>query len=631
MTPSTSPTGVFRWPASTIASGIADLVARFVSAGQSGLRRTSEFLKFMRNPEERTHETTRGRNACLLIFALRPIPTSRLPLPHCGPILFDQAGRVNEDVGAKPIHRGMIVNVENNFSPETGIRFPFADGDMAQQIRAVDWAATVVGPIENWSDALRFALDMMLGCAFPATLQWGRDLILFYNDAYIPLIGYRHPIALGKPIFDAFPEIVQTYRPLAERVWRGERIVLEDQPYRYARHEKVEDLWYDLSYSPIHEVDGTVAGIFAVGVNTTAKVLAERARSNADQRLRRVLETDAVGVIFFDYSGTVVDANQVFINMTGYSRAEIDARAVTWRTMTPPEWVKASEEQMEKLARTGRIGPYEKEYILKDGSRRWMLFAGRDLGDGTIAEYAVDVSDRKKAQETLLRTEKLATLGRLAASIAHEINNPLEATTNLLYLVQTSNGLPDGAKEHLDSAAAELQRVAHITRQSLGFYRESSGPSEVSVTQLIDDTIDLLRGKVLVKNIQVHRAWDGDVKVKAVPGELRQVFSNLLSNSLDALPPGGDILIRVKALGGTKDPNVRVTFADSGPGIPAQMHPRIFDPFFSTKGDRGTGLGLWVTKQLVEKHGGSIRMRSRSQPPRTGTAFAVTLPMGHLA
>jgi PAS domain S-box-containing protein len=523
------------------------------------------------------------------------------------------------------------VNLNNDFSPKSGIRWPFAEGNMADKIRAFDWASTAIGPIENWSNGLRFAVDMMLGCAFPATLQWGSDLILFYNDAYIPLIGSRHPRALGRSIFDAFPEIVQTYRPMAQRVWRGERIVLEDQLYRYALDEKVEELWYDLSYSPVHEADGGVAGIFAIGVNTTAKVLSERARSSADQRLRRVLETDAVGVIFFDHSGTVVDANQVFIDMTGYSRAEINARAVTWRTMTPPEWVKASEEQMEKLARTGRIGPYEKEYILKDGSRRWMLFAGRDLGDGTIAEYAVDVSDRRKAQETLLRTEKLATLGRQAASIAHEINNPLEAATNLLYLVQTSNGLSDEAKERLDCAAAELQRVAHITRQSLGFYRETSGPSEVSVTRLIDDTIDLLRGKVVLKNIQVHRAWDGEVRVQAVPGELRQVFSNLLSNSLDALPPGGDILIRVKALGGPVDPNVRVTFVDSGPGIPAEMHPKIFDPFFSTKGDRGTGLGLWVTKQLVEKHGGSIRMRSRSHPPRTGTAFAVTLPMCPIA
>jgi PAS domain S-box-containing protein len=518
-------------------------------------------------------------------------------------------------------------NVDNDFTVKSGIRWPFADCNMAHQIRAIDWTSTAVGPIEDWSDGLRFAMDMMLGCAFPATLQWGPDLILFYNDAYIPLIGSRHPHALGMPIFDAFPEIVQTYRPIAERVWRGERIVLEDQLYQYARQEKAEDLWYDLSYSPVHEANGRVAGIFAIGVNTTAKVLAERARSSADQHLRRVLETDAVGVIFFDYSGTVVDANQVFINMTGYSRAEINARAVTWRTMTPSEWVTASEEQMEKLAQTGRIGPYEKEYILKDGSRRWMLFAGRDLGDGTIAEYAVDVSDRKKAQETLLRTEKLATLGRLAASIAHEINNPLEAATNLLYLVQISDGLPDEAKGRLDTAASELRRVAHITRQSLGFYRETSGPSEVSVTRLIDDTVDLLRGKIALKDIQVHRAWDGDVRMNAVPGELRQVFSNLLSNSLDALPPGGDILIRVKVLGGPEDPNVRVTFADNGPGIPADMHPRIFDPFFSTKGDRGTGLGLWVTKQLVEKHGGLIRMRSRSQPPGTWTAFAVTLPM----
>lgn len=526
---------------------------------------------------------------------------------------------------------GDHVKGDNELAPKSGIRWPFADGAMAQQIRTFDWASTAVGPVAGWTDGLRFALDMMLSCAFPATLQWGPELILFYNDAYIPLIGARHASALGMPMLDAFPEIGEIYRPMAERVLSGERIVLRDQLYQYVREEKVEDLWFDLSYNPVREAHGEVAGIFAIGVDTTAKVVAERARSSADERLRRVLETDAVGVIFFDYTGTVVDANQVFIDMTGYSRAEIDARTLTWKTMTPPEWVKVSEEQMENLARTGRIGPYEKEYILKDGSRRWMIFAGRDLGDGTIAEYAIDVTARRKAEETLLRTEKLATLGRLAASIAHEINNPLEATTNLLYLVQTSEGLSDEVKEHLDLAAAELQRVAHITRQSLGFYRDTSGPSEVSVTRLIDDTIDLLRAKVALKKIHVQREWDSEVKVKAAPGELRQVFSNLLSNSLDALAPGGDILIRVKALGHPEASQVRVTFADSGPGIPPEAHAKIFDPFFSTKGDHGTGLGLWVTRQLVEKHGGSIRMRSRNQAPRTGTAFAVTLPVEQVA
>lgn len=353
---------------------------------------------------------------------------------------------------------------------------------------------------------------------------------------------------------------------------------------------------------------------------------AEMAKISADTRLKRIMETDAVGMIFFNSEGTIIEANDVFLKMVNYTHDDVESGTLTWRKLTPPEWVASSEEQMLGFAETGRIGPYEKEYFRRDGSRRWMYFAGRDLGDGTIVEYAIDITDRKRAEAALVRNDKLSTLGRLAASIAHEINNPLEATTNLLYLAKNALGLPPEAKEYLTLAEAELNRVAHITRQSLGFYRESSQPLDVSLPEIIDATLDLLHAKITSKQAQVARQWRENVKIRAVPGELRQVFSNLLTNSLDAIEAGGTINVRAARHATSRGPTIRVSFSDSGCGIDPEKHKNIFDPFFTTKQDLGNGLGLWVTSQIVEKHRGTIRMRSRTADPYRGTTFTLTFP-----
>jgi C4-dicarboxylate-specific signal transduction histidine kinase len=156
-------------------------------------------------------------------------------------------------------------------------------------------------------------------------------------------------------------------------------------------------------------------------------------------------------------------------------------------------------------------------------------------------EYAIDITDRKRAEAALVRNEKLASLRRLVASISHEINNPLEATTNLLYLAKDVDGLPVAAREYLLLADAELKRIAHITRQSLGFYRESSSVTEVSVPEILDATIDLLRSKIANKNAHIERRWSTDLMMQGIAGELRQIFSNLLTNSLDDIDSGGRI------------------------------------------------------------------------------------------
>jgi len=244
------------------------------------------------------------------------------------------------------------------------------------------------------------------------------------------------------------------------------------------------------------------------------------------------------------------------------------------------------------------------------------------------AQLEAEVVVRKKAEEALIISEKLASVARMSAVIAHEINNPLAAVTDLLYLAQTVDGMPNEAIEYLKAADGELKRVAHITRQTLGFYREMNAPTSFQLSSLLDSILDLLQSKIRSKRAIVENRCDAQVQVTAVYGELRQVFSNLLVNSLDAIPENGRVVLRASA---SKEPNagtdrIRVVVADDGKGISPAILLQIFEPFFTTKGLIGNGLGLWVSKQIIEKHGGAVRVRSRTTGPHHGTTFAVFLP-----
>jgi signal transduction histidine kinase len=266
---------------------------------------------------------------------------------------------------------------------------------------------------------------------------------------------------------------------------------------------------------------------------------------------------------------------------------------------------------------------YELTYCRKDHSEFPAVVsvtALRDAADVIIGYLLIgtDNTARKRAEAALLRSEMLLTAGRMAASIAHEINNPLEATMNTLYLARTTPGVPFEAMEYLDLADGELMRIAHITRQSLGFYREFSPATSNSARELIDSVVNLLQAKIRANGAIIERQCE----------EKMRVVANLLANSLDATDRDGRIVLRASAFSDAKDGSrwVRVVVADCGVGMSAVTMKSIFDPFFTTKGTVGTGLGLWVCKQLVEKHGGSIRVRSNTHGLRKGTTFAVSLP-----
>ena len=240
-----------------------------------------------------------------------------------------------------------------------------------------------------------------------------------------------------------------------------------------------------------------------------------------------------------------------------------------------------------------------------------------------------DVTHERKSEEVLRKTEKLASAARLSATVAHEINNPLEAIFNLVYVAKTNPDIPPSVVTQLTLAEQELERVAHIARQTLGFYRDSSVSENIDLAALIESVFSIYSHKFHAKNIHIHRDFGECPPFRGVPGELKQAVSNLISNAADAVGVEGTIAVHLhckEEKNGAR--TIRIVVEDDGPGVPAEHSERIFEPFFTTKQDVGTGLGLWVTKGIVDRHQGSILVRTRAEDgDLQGAAFTVLLPL----
>jgi signal transduction histidine kinase len=271
--------------------------------------------------------------------------------------------------------------------------------------------------------------------------------------------------------------------------------------------------------------------------------------------------------------------------------------------------------------------PLLKEFrvLWPNGEVHWVEIRGtrtpgtRNLWRG----IAVDITDRKLAEAALLRSEKLAAMGRMASTVAHEINNPLEAVTNLLYLVRADTTINESSRAFLDTAELELSRLGHITRLTLGFVRASEKPRTLELSHSVDDVLAIFRSRSDMKKISIQRNYQPDVFVTLQPHELRQIITNLASNSIDALSgPGAQVAIHTR----TEQDLAVLLFEDNGSGIGEAHLPRIFEPFFTTKEDVGTGIGLWVTRELVHKNGGRISVQSGDLANGMKTCFRIEFP-----
>lgn len=352
--------------------------------------------------------------------------------------------------------------------------------------------------------------------------------------------------------------------------------------------------------------------------------------------LDSMLANAPIGLAFFDRRGRFVRVNHVFASMTGVPLSrhlgrtlpELLPQPVAEELENTVLRVFAEEEPVRDLELTGH---HDKS------TRPWTWLASAypvrptPLQVRWVGVIVLDASQRKRSEDALRRTEKLAATGRLAASIAHEINNPLEAITNLLFLLHNFCQLQDPALNYVVMAEDEAHRIAEITQQTLRFYRQSTLPARANMGELLGSVLRLYHGRLGTLGIQVKQDFDPQTDLFCFAGEIRQVFANLVGNAIDACGGGGRLVVRARRSHDWSDSGrsgVRFTVADTGTGMEPAVRERIFEAFFTTKEVTGTGLGLWVSQEIVAKHRGLIHVRSRQAQPgkSSGTVFQIFLP-----
>jgi two-component system, sporulation sensor kinase E len=379
---------------------------------------------------------------------------------------------------------------------------------------------------------------------------------------------------------------------------------------------------------------GSPLRILGASVDVTELRRSEEALRNREEHYRAAIDVGKIGTWEWEIAQNRVIISDKIYDFTGIEKAASHVTLEEW--MEPVH--KDDRPRVESAMRSAleRDAKYEAEFrVVEQGTNevRWVAASGRVLMDNAgkplrMLGAAVDVTERRRSEEALRNSEKLAATGRLAASIAHELNNPLETLTNLIFLARTAGGVNSQGDRFLAMAEEELKWAAHLTKQTLGFYRDSTFPKRFDVAQALDDVLSLYARKIESKGAHVCKEYSGSTQMLGLTGEIRQMISNLLANAVDALPSkGGMLRLRIRSIANWNGTGkaLRITIADTGVGIPCEMRKHIFEPFFTTKPDTGTGLGLWLTKNIVEKHQGTIRFAS-SNVGRTGTVFVLTLP-----
>jgi len=442
------------------------------------------------------------------------------------------------------------------------------------------------------------------------------------NDEFLRITGYsREELAAGVVRWDTMtpPEYAELdLQHIAEAAERG-----SCTPYQkeYIRKDgkRVPIL---CGYALLEGSDQNYIGFIT---DLSAQKQAEQALLERERHFRELAESLPQMVWEADADTSITYVNRRWIEYTGFGVDEM-AGTVARDLIHPDDVERATEQRLHSL-QTGAA--YTGQVRMKRHDGVYRLFLARAVpvvnDKGAVERWIgtlTDIHDQHLAEEALRRTEKLAATGRLAASIAHEINNPLEAVTNSLYLAMQMEMSPQ-VREYLELAEQELARVAQVATQTLRFHRQSTAAVSCDVAEVVESALSLYLSRLRAAGIEVQRAYRPHEPLRCYPDELRQVFANLIGNALDATRSGGRLILRVRsspAFGG-----VRVTIADTGHGIPAELRSRVFEAFLSTKQDTGTGLGLWVSEGIIRKHRGRIALRSRTAAP-SGTVFSILLP-----
>ena len=449
-------------------------------------------------------------------------------------------------------------------------------------------------------------------------------VVISWNEAATRLFGYQPNEMIGRSILQIIPpELHQEEDDIVRRLKAGERI----EHYETIRLGKTgERISVSVAISPIKDANGNV-----IGASKIARDLRGGKRNEESRfRLAAIVDSADDAIVSKDLNGIVKSWNEGARRMFGYTSEEMVGQPIL---RLIPEDLYHEEEQILRTLRAGdRVDHYETTRRRKNGELIEVSVtispirdeSGQVIGASKIAR---DISDRKRIERLLIQSEKFAATGRMAAAIAHEINNPLESVINLIYLARQNIDATAKALNFLLTAEQEVERVSHLARQTLGYYRDTGSASETYLHDLIENVLTVYHAKVVSVGISVDTRFNDLQKIMVSRGEMLQVFSNIIANAIDAMPNGGTLNISARKLINTNGDGIQIVVRDSGIGIKQEHLERVFEPFFTTKGDRGTGIGLWVAKQLVERRGGHISIASSAEEGKSGTSITIFIPL----
>ncbi|CAH0277762.1 Blue-light-activated protein [Massilia sp. Bi118] len=525
-------------------------------------------------------------------------------------------------------------------------------GLMGERIAGHDWSATSLGPMSAWPAALRTTLGTVLSSRFPTYMCWGPELIGFYNDAYLPILGMKE--ALGLPFREAWSEAWGTVGPIAERAYAGEASYYEDLPVTSERLGYPEQHHYTFSYSPVRDEQGRVGGILCTVFETTHKVkaigeLRELNENLSHQVAAHAADRDRLWRISPDVmaaaslaTGRFLTVNPAFTESFGWTAEEATTRP--FMDMVHPDEREDVARHMLILAGGTPLVNYETRVLHKDGSCRWVQWTISPEGE-LLYGVARDITAEKQqadalrqAEDALRQSQKMEAVGQLTGGLAHDFNNMLAGVAGHLELMKLRlrMGQTGDLPARIDAALGVTQRAAALTHRLLAFSRRQAlDPKPTSVNALVESMTDLVKrsaGPAITLRTQLQAAlWT----TLCDPNQLESALLNLANNARDAMPEGGAIVIETEnaviaplqagRYGDLKPGEyVLVTVRDSGAGMPPDVLARAFDPFFTTKPmGRGTGLGLSMVYGFARQSGGHVRIDSI---PGQGTEVRLLLP-----
>jgi PAS domain S-box-containing protein len=533
---------------------------------------------------------------------------------------------------------------------------PSTHGEMARRVREFDWSKTPLGPVENWSTSLKLTAATMLASGFPMAIRWGQELIFLYNDAYRPILGDKHPAALGQPLRVVWHEVYDKLGPINEGILHGERpaYFAENQLWQVRRGDGVEDARFTISYSPVPDDTAPrgIGGILTTCIDTTERVRIERSlrrlnetleaqvaqRTRERDRIWQVSE-DLLGVL--DFHGHFLGINPAWTQLLGWSEDEIKRLHVDG--LHHPADVAHSVAGRQRLAAGVPTVRIENRLRHKDGSWRWLAWT-MTVEDGLIYVIGRHVTAEKEAAEALRRAEvqlaqsqKMEALGQLTGGIAHDFNNLLMVVSGNAQALKARLAMPQDRRtlEAIELAAA---RGESLTRQLLAFSRRQPlNPSVIDLGAAVTASRDLLsssaRGDIELAIDIPAETWPVAIDLS----ELELALVNLVVNARDAIPESGAITLGARNVqlqaadtaDAVEGEFVALTVSDTGRGIAAEILSKVFEPFFTTKGPgKGTGLGLSQVYGFTRQSGGTVTIASE---PGEGTAITLYLPRGEAA